>query len=142
MRKMSHHLCLFNLLVITQCVHVIEMTPVCGRTGASSSSPSSSSSATAASLETKNTDKIYFFDQQQSIHTEQINGIIITCYADGTIINATSAATAASRTENGKREVKLQMFDKTCKLNFYEYFRCSKSAIKSNPISIVCAKCN
>lgn len=73
------------------------MTPVCGRTGASSSS--------SASSEAKNTDKIYFFDQQQeeqSIHTEEMNGIIITCFADGTIINTTSAA---DRTGNGKRDV-------------------------------------
>lgn len=104
MRKMSH-LCLFNLLVIAQCVHVIEMTPVCGRTGASSSSSASASTPS----ETKNTDKIYFFDQQQSIHSEEINGIIITCFADGTIINTTSAATAPSRAGNGKREIKHQI---------------------------------
>lgn len=90
-----NHLCLFNLLVIiAQYVYVIEMTPVCGRTDASSSSSSS---------KTKNTDKIYFLDQQQSIFTEEINGTIVNCFADGTIINATSNGDELKlRIENGK----------------------------------------
>lgn len=96
--KMSH-LCLFNLLMITQYLRVIEMTPLCGRSAGSSS-------------DTKNTDKIYFLDQQQSIHSEEINGTIVFCFADGTIINATSVSAVAapnfnsgtlkSRIENGK----------------------------------------
>lgn len=90
--KMSH-LCLFTLLlVITQYVRVIELTPLCGRSGGSSSSPS---------LEAKNTDKIYFLDQQQDIRTVEINGTIVTCFDDGTIINATSAAPASKSNSNG-----------------------------------------
>lgn len=94
------HLCLLNLLVIAQYVHVIEMTPICGRTDASSSSSSS--------LEAKNTDKIYFLDPQQSVHTQVINGTLIYCFADGTIINATSAdaAEAAASNDDG---LKLRM---------------------------------
>lgn len=110
-RKISH-LCLLNLLVITEYVRVIEMTPLCGRTHALSSSSSSTSSSSSSSG-TKNTDKIYFLDQQQTIHTEEINGTIVSCFADGTIINATSKATASdsdgsglkSRIENGKYKI-------------------------------------
>ena len=96
MKRMSH-LCLFNLLVITQYVRVIEMTPICGRTGASSSS----------SLATKNTDKIYFVDPQEDIYTEEINGTIVSCFADRTIINATSAAAKKSEMMELNLELKL-----------------------------------
>lgn len=113
MRKMSH-LCLINLLVITQCVHVIEMTPVCGRTGDSSSTSASKST----SSEAKSTDKIYFLDQQQSIHTEEINGVIVTCFADGTIINATSAAAATASNDDGPKS-KIKFENGNCRVKFH-----------------------
>lgn len=94
--RMSH-LCLFNLLVIVQYVRVFA-TPICGRTHASSSSS-----------EIKNSDKIYFVDQQQSIHREEINGIIVFCFDDGTIINATSASDGLKpRIETGNCRILVQ----------------------------------
>lgn len=71
------HLCMFNVLLSSVAVYDTESTPLCGRMNGSTS--------------LNDNDHIYFPDQSNGIRRMEINGTIITCNPDGTIISAIPA---------------------------------------------------
>lgn len=98
LQKISHlHLLNCLLLLIVQYVHQTESV-LCGKVG--------------ESAQLNDTDKIYFADQAHGIHTVQINGTIISCYANGTIINTTATAGDSNQEERFPLGVKNGKFPK------------------------------
>lgn len=82
-----NHLCV--VLVLSFTVNFIETYPLCG-TMDGSPLP-------------KETDKIYFKDNNHGIRTVEINGTVVACYPDGTLVNNPSD-TSASTTGNNEND--------------------------------------
>lgn len=82
------HLCIFTLLVLQTISHVIQEIPLCGTMD--------------GSLPPKENDKIYFKDNQ-GIRTVQVNGSIIACYPDGTMVDTKSSGETIDATSLDSR---------------------------------------
>lgn len=100
------HLYVFNVLLLGVFVYNTRSTPLCSRMNGSSA--------------VNDKDQIYFPDNGNDIRRIEINGTIIACNSDGTIISATSANESHTvgtdgnqlkkRFEHGKSDTGLPLF--------------------------------